>query len=59
MIIGAWGDWTLFQSLLAALKTIGDSYGLSISNIAMRWVLDHSFVGAVIIGDHFGRLQPP
>jgi diketogulonate reductase-like aldo/keto reductase len=51
MILKAWGDWALFQSLLAVLRVIGDRHGgLSIANIAMRWVLDHSFVGAVIIG---------
>jgi hypothetical protein len=52
MILKAWGDWKLFQSLLAVLRGIGDRYGgLSIANIATRWVLDHSFVGAVLIGN--------
>jgi len=52
MIIKAWGDWQLFQSLLTVLRAIGDRYGgLSIANIATRWVLDHSFVGAVLIGE--------
>jgi len=55
MILKAWGDWALFQSLLAVLRVIGDRHGgLSIANIAMRWVLDHSFVGAVIIGARLG-----
>ncbi|KAE9410288.1 Aldo/keto reductase [Gymnopus androsaceus JB14] len=54
MITGAWGDWSIFQDLLRTLRTIGDSYGLSISNIATRWVLDHAFVGAVIIGTRLG-----
>ncbi|KAH7879578.1 NADP-dependent oxidoreductase domain-containing protein [Lentinula edodes] len=54
IIVGAWGDWQLFQDLLGVLKNIGDSYGLSVSNIATRWVLDHSFVGAVIIGTRLG-----
>ncbi|KIK65423.1 hypothetical protein GYMLUDRAFT_978513 [Collybiopsis luxurians FD-317 M1] len=54
MIVGAWGTWALFQDLLAELKRIGDRYNLSISNIATRWVLDHSFVGAVIIGARLG-----
>jgi aryl-alcohol dehydrogenase-like predicted oxidoreductase len=51
MILKAWGTWELFQTLLSALRTIGDRHdGLSIANIATRWVLDHPFVGAVIIG---------
>lgn len=51
MILKAWGNWTLFQSLLKVLRDIGDRHGgLSIANIATRWVLDHPYVGAVIIG---------
>ncbi|TFK98847.1 NADP-dependent oxidoreductase domain-containing protein [Pterulicium gracile] len=55
MIVKAWGSWELFQSLLRVLRTIGDRHnGLSISNIATRWVLDHAFVGAVLIGVRLG-----
>jgi aryl-alcohol dehydrogenase-like predicted oxidoreductase len=51
MILKAWGHWDLFQELLTVLHTIGDRHGgLSIANIATRWVLDHPVVGAVIIG---------
>lgn len=51
MILKAWGDWTLFQTLLNVLRQIGDRHdGVSIANVATRWVLDHSFVGAVLIG---------
>lgn len=47
----AWGTWELFQTLLSTLRVVGDRHnGLSIANIATRWVLDHPFVGAVIIG---------
>ncbi|KAI0958237.1 hypothetical protein AcV7_004110 [Taiwanofungus camphoratus] len=55
MIIKAWGDWSLFQSLLTVLRTIGDRHGgVSIANIATRWVLDHPCVGAVLIGARLG-----
>ena len=51
VIVNAWGTWELFQDLLSVLRSIGDRHGgLSIANIATRWVLDHPFVGAVIIG---------
>lgn len=50
IIVNAWGTWELFQSLLRLLRKIGDRHGVTVSNIATRWVLDHSFVGAVIIG---------
>ena len=52
MIVKAWGDWPLFQQLLGVLRSIGDRHGgASIANVATRWVLDHPFVGAVIIGE--------
>ncbi|CAE6427336.1 unnamed protein product [Rhizoctonia solani] len=55
MIVSAWGTWALFQSLLRVLRTIGDRHGgVSIANVSTRWVLEHSFVGAVIIGARLG-----
>ncbi|KAI0779772.1 Aldo/keto reductase [Fomes fomentarius] len=55
MIVRAWGSWSLFQSLLVVLRSIADKYeGMSIANVATRWVLDHDFVGAVIIGVRMG-----
>ncbi|KAG5641461.1 hypothetical protein DXG03_005138 [Asterophora parasitica] len=60
MIVKAWGSWSLFQSLLSTLRVIGDRHGgLSIANIATRWVLDHPFVGAVIIGARLGLSEHP
>ncbi|PPQ81630.1 hypothetical protein CVT25_013602 [Psilocybe cyanescens] len=59
MIVKAWGSWELFQSLLSVLRMIGDRHGRSIANIATRWVLDHSFVGAVIIGARLGLSEHP
>ena len=59
MIVKAWGDWTLFQELLGALRAIGDRHGgVSIANVATRWVLDHPCVGAVIIGESSTRPNP-
>lgn len=49
-----WGGWALFQNLLAVLDTIGQKYNASISNVAIRWVLDHDYVGAVIVGARMG-----
>ncbi|KAJ7281051.1 NADP-dependent oxidoreductase domain-containing protein [Mycena rebaudengoi] len=55
MIVKAWGTWTLFQDLLRVLRVIGDRHGgLSVSNIATRWILDHPVVGAVLIGNSTG-----
>ena len=53
MILKAWGDWPLFQELLAVLRLIGDRHGgVSVANVATRWVLDQPAVGAVIIGEY-------
>ncbi|PFH48802.1 hypothetical protein AMATHDRAFT_76544 [Amanita thiersii Skay4041] len=60
MIVKAWGSWELFQSLLTLLRQIGDRHGgMSIANIAIRWVLDHPFVGAAIIGARLGVSEHP
>ncbi|KAG5651799.1 hypothetical protein H0H81_007358 [Sphagnurus paluster] len=55
MIVKAWGTWSLFQALLRTLRVIADRHGgLSVANIATRWVLDHAFAGAVIVGARLG-----
>jgi len=54
VILKAWGDWDLFQTLLRTLRTIADRHAVSIANVATRWVLDYAFVGAVIIGVRMG-----
>jgi aryl-alcohol dehydrogenase-like predicted oxidoreductase len=53
-MIDAWGGWDLFQELLAALKEIADKYGVSIANVAVRYVLDRPAVAGVIIGVRLG-----
>ncbi|KAJ7206466.1 NADP-dependent oxidoreductase domain-containing protein [Mycena haematopus] len=59
-MIKAWGTWALFQDLLRVLRDVGDRYGgLSVSNLAVRWVLDHPVVGAVIIGTRLGCSEYP
>lgn len=59
VILKAWGDWTLFQELLTVLRSIGDRHGgVSIANVATRWVLDQPAVGAVIIGGCYISSHP-
>ncbi|PQE23767.1 aldo keto reductase protein [Rutstroemia sp. NJR-2017a BBW] len=53
-MITIWGGWLLFQELLQVLSSIGSKYSVSISSVAIRWVLDHDYVGAVIIGARMG-----
>ncbi|MCH7654810.1 MAG: aldo/keto reductase [Chloroflexi bacterium] len=53
-IIEAWGDWDLFQQLLVTLKGIGDKNGVSIANVAVRYILDRPTVAGVIVGARLG-----
>lgn len=53
-MIQTWGDWNLFQVLLQTLSAIANKHSVSISNVASRWVLDLSYVGAVIVGARMG-----
>ncbi|CZS99542.1 uncharacterized protein RCO7_07887 [Rhynchosporium graminicola] len=56
-MIEIWGGWELFQELLTTLSVIGKKHNTSISTTAIRWVLDHEYVGAVIIGARMGISQ--
>ncbi|KAG9228455.1 aldo/keto reductase-like protein [Amylocarpus encephaloides] len=53
-MITVWGGWPLFQQLLQVLFIVGQKYRVSVSSVALRWVLDHDYVGAVIIGARMG-----
>ncbi|MDA4846176.1 aldo/keto reductase [Hoeflea poritis] len=44
------GGWPAFQDLLSCLDRIAKRHGVSLANVATRWVLDQPAVGAVIIG---------
>ena len=44
------GGWEPFQGILSAAAEIGRKHGVSISNVASRWVLEHEAVAATIIG---------
>ena len=44
------GGYAWLQRLLTALHGIAESHGVSVADVATRWVLDKPAVGAVIIG---------
>jgi aryl-alcohol dehydrogenase-like predicted oxidoreductase/enamine deaminase RidA (YjgF/YER057c/UK114 family) len=48
--IAAAGGWAAFQGVLAAASGIARKHGVSVANVATRWVLDHAAVAAVIVG---------
>jgi aryl-alcohol dehydrogenase-like predicted oxidoreductase len=53
-MIDAWGGWGLFQKLLSTLKDISEKHGVSIANVATRYILDKPAVAGVIIGARLG-----
>ena len=55
--IDAGGGWQRFQSLLSTADAIARKHGVSISNVATRWVLSHESVAAAIIGARLGESE--
>jgi aryl-alcohol dehydrogenase-like predicted oxidoreductase len=53
-MVDAWGGWDLFQELLVTLQRISQKHGVSISNLAVRYVLDRPTVAGVIVGARLG-----
>ncbi len=53
-MIDAWGGWDLFQQLLTVLRSVADKHGMSIANVAVRYVLDRPAVAGVIVGARLG-----
>jgi aryl-alcohol dehydrogenase-like predicted oxidoreductase len=50
-VLGYAGGYGWYQSLLQELKRIGDKHGgVSVANVAARWVLDNEVVPSVILG---------
>ena len=55
LIIEEMGGWPIFRELLSALAEIARRRGASIANVALRAMLDHPDVTAVIIGARYAR----
>jgi len=53
-MIDAWGGWELFQKLLASLAEIARKHGVSIANVATRYILDKPAVAGLILGVRLG-----
>ncbi|WP_159948739.1 aldo/keto reductase [Rhizobium sp. 18065] len=51
------GGWAVYQGILNAASEIARKHGVSVSNVASRWVLDHPAVAATIIGARLGENQ--
>ena len=47
----------MFQHILSAAKAVARKHGVSVANVALRWVLEHAAVGAVIVGARLGERE--
>ncbi len=55
--IDAVGGWEALQTVLRAAQRIADKHGVSMANVATRWVLDQPAVAAVIVGARLGEAE--
>ncbi|KAK1299600.1 hypothetical protein QJS10_CPB13g01640 [Acorus calamus] len=53
-MVDAWGGWNLFQVLLQTLKKVATKHGVSISTVAVRYILDQPSVVGSMIGVRLG-----
>jgi len=53
-MIDAWGGWSLFQQLLQVLQAIAQKHGVSLTTVAVRYVLEQPAVAGVIVGARLG-----
>ena len=49
------GGWAALQRVLAAARQVADRHGVSIANVATRFVMQQSGVAAVIVGARLGE----
>ncbi|WP_342618927.1 aldo/keto reductase [Rhodoferax sp. GW822-FHT02A01] len=55
--INAIGGWDALQAVLTAARKIALKHGVSVSNVATRWVLEQPAVAAVIVGARLGESE--
>lgn len=55
--IDAVGGWGFLQSLLQVLRDVAQRAGVSMANVASRYILDQPGVGGVIIGARLGQSE--
>jgi aryl-alcohol dehydrogenase-like predicted oxidoreductase/enamine deaminase RidA (YjgF/YER057c/UK114 family) len=55
--VAAVGGWEALQAVLAAADAVARKHGVSIANVATRWVLDQPAVAAVIVGARLGESE--
>ncbi|KAG0598449.1 hypothetical protein M758_12G074600 [Ceratodon purpureus] len=53
-MVDAWGGWNLFQELLREVKKVANKHGVSMSTVAVRYILDQPAVAGSMIGVRLG-----
>lgn len=48
--VDAIGGWPALQAILSAARAIADKHGVSVANVATRWVLEQEAVAAIVVG---------
>ena len=51
------GGWDVFQTLLQTLREVATKHGVSMANVASRYILEQDAVAAVIIGARLGSSE--
>lgn len=55
--IDAIGGWGALQGIVGAAQAVARKHGVSVANVATRWVLEQPVVGAVIVGARLGESE--
>jgi aryl-alcohol dehydrogenase-like predicted oxidoreductase len=51
------GGWDALQGILAACREVATKHGVSVANVASRWVLEQPAVAAIIVGARLGESE--
>ncbi|WP_046866073.1 aldo/keto reductase [Microvirga massiliensis] len=51
------GGWDALQGILAACREIATKHGVSVANVASRWVLEQPAVATIIVGARLGESE--
>lgn len=55
--IEAAGGWDVLQCILSALERVAEKHGVSVANVAARWVLEQAAVAAIVVGARLGERE--
>jgi aryl-alcohol dehydrogenase-like predicted oxidoreductase/enamine deaminase RidA (YjgF/YER057c/UK114 family) len=55
--VDAIGGWRALQAILVALDAVAGRHGVSLANVATRWVLEQPAVAAAIVGARLGERE--